>query len=82
MASRTNKEKILAVIRSMPDEAIDRRYLLWKVERGLEQADAGEVTDHDEFMKGPIVVEQRYEHGLIREAHIDSDDDGPLDSVQ
>lgn len=51
MASRTNKEKILAVIRSMPDEAIDRLYLLWKVERGLEQADAGEVTDHGEFMK-------------------------------
>jgi len=52
----SNKEKILTVIRSLPDEvsideAIDRLYLLSKVERGLEQADAGEVTDHEEFMK-------------------------------
>lgn len=52
----SNKEKILAVIQNLPeeasiDEAIDRLYLLWKIERGLEQADAGEVTDHDEFMK-------------------------------
>jgi predicted transcriptional regulator len=52
----SDKEKILAVIRSLPeeasiDEAIDRLYLLWKVERGLEQADEGQVTDHDEFMK-------------------------------
>ena len=52
----SNKEKILSVIQSLPeeasiDEAIDRLYLLWKVERGIEQADAGQVTDHDEFMR-------------------------------
>ena len=52
----SNKEKILTVIRSLPeevsiDEAIDRLYLLSKVERGIEQADAGEVTGHEEFMK-------------------------------
>ncbi len=52
----STKEKILTVIQSLPDEvsideAIDRLYLLSKVERGLEQADAGEVTGHEEFMK-------------------------------
>jgi predicted transcriptional regulator len=52
----SNKEKILSVIQSLPDEAsideaIDRLYLLWKTERGIEQADAGQVTDHDEFMR-------------------------------
>jgi predicted transcriptional regulator len=52
----SNKEKILSVIQSLPDEAsideaIDRLYLLWKIERGIEQADAGQVTDHDEFMR-------------------------------
>ena len=51
-----NKEKILSVIRSLPeeasiDEAMDRLYLLWKVETGIQQADAGDVTDHDEFMR-------------------------------
>lgn len=52
----SNKEKILAVIQSLPeeasiDEAIDRLYLLWKVEQGLRQADAGELKEHDTFMK-------------------------------
>lgn len=52
----STKEKILEVILSLPDdvsidEAIDRLYLLSKIERGIEQADAGDVTDHEEFMK-------------------------------
>jgi hypothetical protein len=52
----SNKEKMLAVIRSLPegatfDQAIDRLYLLWKVEQGIAQAEAGEVTEHDEFMR-------------------------------
>lgn len=52
----TTKEKILSVIRSLDDDvsidqAIDRLYLLRKVEIGIRQADAGDVVDHDEFMK-------------------------------
>jgi predicted transcriptional regulator len=52
----SNKEKILTVIQSLPDEvsideAIDRLYLLWKIERGVQQADAGEVTEHEDFMR-------------------------------
>jgi predicted transcriptional regulator len=52
----SRKEKMLAVIQRLPeeatiDEAIDRLYLLWKIERGIEQAEAGEVTEHDDFMK-------------------------------
>ncbi len=51
----TTREKILAVIQSLPedvsiDHAIDRLYLLWKVEQGIQQADHGDVVDHDEFM--------------------------------
>ena len=46
----SNKEKILAVIRSLPDEAsideaTERLYLLWRLERGLEQADNGDDPD-------------------------------------
>jgi predicted transcriptional regulator len=52
----TTKEKILNVISSLDDDvsieqAIDRLYLLYKIEIGLRQADAGEGMEHDEFMK-------------------------------
>jgi predicted transcriptional regulator len=52
----TAKEKILSVIHSLDDDvsidqAIDRLYLLRKIEIGIQQADAGDVIDHDEFMK-------------------------------
>ena len=51
----TKKERILAVIQTLPDDvsidqAIDRLYLLQKINRGIQQADAGELTDHEEFM--------------------------------
>jgi hypothetical protein len=52
----TTKEKILSVIKCLDDnvsigQAIDRLYLLRKVEIGLQQADSGDVIEHDEFMK-------------------------------
>jgi predicted transcriptional regulator len=52
----TTKEKILNVISSLDDDvsieqAIDRLYLLYKIEIGLRQADAGEGMEHDTFMK-------------------------------
>lgn len=52
----TTKQKILTVIESLDDdvsidEAIDRLYLLYKIETGLQQADAGEGMEHEEFMK-------------------------------
>ena len=51
----TNKEKILSVIQSLDDdasidEAIERLYLLQKVEIGIRQADEGDVMDHDGFL--------------------------------
>ena len=52
----TTKQKILSVIESLDDDAsidqaIDRLYLLQKIEIGIQQADAGDVMDHDEFMQ-------------------------------
>ncbi len=52
----TTKEKILSVVNSLDDdvsiaEAIDRLYLLHKVEIGIQQADSADVTEHREFMK-------------------------------
>ena len=44
----TTKEQVVAAIRALPDDAgledvISRLHLLYKIERGLEQADAGEL---------------------------------------
>ncbi len=52
----TNKEKILEVIRRLPDEvpidrAIDELCLLQKIEIGLKQAELGDVVPHEEFKK-------------------------------
>jgi hypothetical protein len=51
----TTKEKVVSVANSLDesatlDDAIDRLYLLRKIELGIEQADAGDVIEHDEFM--------------------------------
>lgn len=51
----TTKQKILKAIQTMRDDVsvdqvIDSLYLLQKVERGVQQADQGDVIDHDEFM--------------------------------
>ncbi len=47
------KQQILKVIEELPDDAgvedaLDRLYLLYKVERGLLQADRGELISQDE----------------------------------
>jgi predicted transcriptional regulator len=52
----TTKEKILAVIATLEDDvsidqAIERLHLLHKIEIGLQQSEAGEGIEHDEFMK-------------------------------
>jgi hypothetical protein len=53
----TTKEKMLTVIQSLGDDAsidhaIDRLYLLRKVEIGLQQVASGDdLMEHDEFMQ-------------------------------
>lgn len=47
------KQKILKAIEGLPDDAgvedaLDRLYLLYKVERGLRQADRGELLTPEE----------------------------------
>jgi predicted transcriptional regulator len=47
------KQQILKVIEELPDDAgiedaLDRLYLLYKVERGLRQADRGEFISQEE----------------------------------
>jgi len=47
------KQQILKAIEELPDsagveDALDRLYLLYKVERGLKQADRGELLNPEE----------------------------------
>ena len=47
------KQQILKVIEELPDDAtvedaIDRLYLLYKIDRGLRQADRGELVSQEE----------------------------------
>jgi predicted transcriptional regulator len=49
----TTKEQMLQAIRELPDEAtvedaMERLYLLYKVERGIAQADAGQKVSQEE----------------------------------
>jgi hypothetical protein len=52
-AARYTKQQILMAIQELPDDAgvedaLDRLYLLYKVERGLRQADRGELISQEE----------------------------------
>jgi predicted transcriptional regulator len=53
MPAAREKEKIQKVIQSLPDDAhiedaMERLYLLYKVEKGCQQADAGQTVAHEE----------------------------------
>ena len=52
----TTKQKIFATLETLDedtstDQAIDRLYLLRKIEIGRQQIAAGEFIDHDDFMR-------------------------------
>jgi predicted transcriptional regulator len=58
----TAKEKVMQVVQAMPEDAsiedaMARLLLLAKVESGLREADAGQLTDHRE-------VKERMARGL------------------
>jgi predicted transcriptional regulator len=48
----TTKEKAIQAVQSLPEDAsiedaMERLFLLAKIERGLQQADAGQLIPHD-----------------------------------
>lgn len=53
MATSCDKEKVERLVRSLPpdatiEDAMERLYLLFKIEKGLSQADAGEGFSQEE----------------------------------
>lgn len=56
MAQSSMKQKVIEAVESLPadatvEDAMERLYFLAKVQRGLDQADAGETMSHDEARK-------------------------------
>jgi hypothetical protein len=52
----TTKEQVLKAIQELPqdatfEDAMERLYLLYKVERGIKQADAGQKISQEEAKK-------------------------------
>lgn len=52
----TAKQQVLRTIEELPEDArvedaIERLYLLYKIEKGIEQADRGELVSHEEARK-------------------------------
>lgn len=50
------KQKVLEAVEALPadatiEDAMERLYFLAKIQRGLEQADAGETLSHEEAKK-------------------------------
>ena len=55
-SSQTVKQQVLQAVEDLPEDttfeqAMERIYFLAKVERGLAQADAGELIDHEEIRR-------------------------------
>ena len=53
MAQSNVKERVLEAIRELPEDAtvedaMERLYVLAKIQKGLEQADAGQTVSHEE----------------------------------
>jgi predicted transcriptional regulator len=56
MPSETVKQRAIEALQRLPedatiDDAIERLCLIAKIEEGLRQADAGQLTDHEEVKK-------------------------------
>jgi hypothetical protein len=53
---RISKSQIVEAMRSLPEDAgieqaIERIYVLYKIQRGLDQLDSGHGIDHEEAMR-------------------------------
>ncbi len=56
MGSQSVKGQILKAIQDLPDDAtvesaMERLYVLYKIEQGIEQADRGQVVSQEEVMR-------------------------------
>lgn len=56
MSESSTKKKVLEAVEQLPpdatvEDAMERLYFLYKIERGLAEADAGQIVAHEEVKK-------------------------------
>ncbi len=56
MSTQSVKDQILKAIQDLPDDAtvesaMERLYLLYKIDQGIEQADRGQVVSQEELKR-------------------------------
>jgi predicted transcriptional regulator len=56
MSQSSTKKKVLEAVEQLPpdatvEDAMERLYFLYKIERGLAEADAGKTVPHEEVKK-------------------------------
>jgi len=56
VAQQSMKQRVLEAVETLPadatiEDAMERLYFLAKIQRGLEQADAGDTVTHEEAKK-------------------------------
>ena len=56
MSESSTKQKVLDAVEQLPpdatvEDAMERLYFLYKIERGLAEADAGQTVPHEEVKK-------------------------------
>ena len=56
MAESSVKERVIEAVRELPDDAtvedaMERLYVLAKIQKGLEQAEAGQTVSHEEAQR-------------------------------
>jgi predicted transcriptional regulator len=63
MAESSAKERVIDAVRELPDDAtvedaMERLYVLAKIQKGLEQAEAGQTVSHEEAKRRILAIQR------------------------
>ena len=63
MAESSAKERVIEAVRELPDDAtvedaMERLYVLAKIQKGLEQAEAGQTVSHEEAKRRVLAIQR------------------------
>jgi predicted transcriptional regulator len=63
MAESSVKDRVIEAVRELPDDAtvedaMERLYVLAKIQKGLEQAEAGQTVSHEEAKRRILAIQR------------------------
>ena len=63
MAESSAKERVIDAVRELPDDAtvedaMERLYVLAKIQKGIEQAEAGQTVSHEEAKRRILAIQR------------------------